>query len=46
MPGSLGNRTGEGVELFHALTGRSTSSLEGTEYKRTEGSKSSTTGRS
>jgi hypothetical protein len=45
-PGSLGNRKGEGVELSHALTGRSTSSSEGTEHKRIGGSKSSTTGRS
>jgi hypothetical protein len=34
-PGSLGNRKGEGVELSHMLTGRSTSSSEGTKHKRT-----------
>jgi hypothetical protein len=45
-PGSLSSRKGEGVELFHALTGRSTSSSEGMEHKRIGGSKSSTTGRS
>src|SRR5688572_28085078 len=45
-PGSLSSRKGEGVELFHTLTGRSTSSSEGTEHTRTGGSKSSMTGRS
>jgi hypothetical protein len=44
--GSLSSREGEEVELFHALIGRSTSSSEGTEHKRTGGSKSSMTGRS
>jgi hypothetical protein len=33
--GSLSSRKEEGVELFHALTGRSMSSSEGTEHKRT-----------
>jgi hypothetical protein len=45
-PGSLSSRKGEGVELFHALTKRSTSCSEGTEHRRTRGSKSSTTSRS
>jgi hypothetical protein len=43
-PGSLSSRKGEGVELFHALIGRSTSSSDGTEHKRTGGNKSSMTG--
>jgi hypothetical protein len=34
-PGRLSSRKGEEVELFHALTGRSTSSSEGTKHKRT-----------
>jgi hypothetical protein len=45
-PGSLSNRKGEGVEHFHALTGKSTSSSEDMGHRRTEGGKSSTTGRS
>jgi hypothetical protein len=45
-PGSLSNQKGEGVEHSLALTGRSTSSSEDTGRRRTEGSKSSTTGRS
>jgi hypothetical protein len=45
-PDSLSSRKGEGVELSHALIGRSTSSSEGTEHKRTGGNKSSTTDRS
>jgi hypothetical protein len=45
-PGSLSSRKGEGVELFHALTGRSTTSSEGTKHKKIGGSKSSTIGRS
>jgi hypothetical protein len=44
--GSLSSRKGVEVELFHMLTGRSTSSSEGTEHKIIGGSKSSTTGRS
>jgi hypothetical protein len=44
--GILSNQKGEGVEHSHALTGRSTSSSEDTGRRRTEGSKSSTTGRS
>jgi hypothetical protein len=45
-PGSLSNRKRGGVERFSMLTGRSTSSLEVTEHRRTRGSKSSTTGKS
>jgi hypothetical protein len=45
-PGSLSSRKGEGVELFHALTGRSTTSSEGTKHKKIGGSKSSTIDRS
>jgi hypothetical protein len=45
-PGSLSSRKGEGVELFHALTGRSMTSSEDTEHKRIGDSKSSTIGRS
>jgi hypothetical protein len=45
-PSSLSSKKGEGAELFHALTGRSTSYSEGTEHRKTGGSKSSTTGRS
>jgi hypothetical protein len=45
-PGSLSNQKGEGVEHSHMLTGRSTSSLEATDHKRTEGNRSSMTGRS
>jgi hypothetical protein len=45
-PGSLDNKRGEGVELFHAFTGRSTLSSKAMEHKRTGGSKRSTTGRS
>jgi hypothetical protein len=45
-PGSLSNQKGEGVEHSHTLTGRSTSSSEDMSRRRTEGSKSSTTGRS
>jgi hypothetical protein len=43
-PGSLSSSNGEGAELFHALIGRSTSSSEGTEHKKTGDNKSSTTG--
>jgi hypothetical protein len=45
-PGSLNNQKGEGVEHSHALTGRSTSSSEATDRKRTEGNRSSMTSRS
>jgi hypothetical protein len=45
-PGSLSSRKGEGVEHSRALTGKSTLSSEDTGRRRTEGSKSSTTGRS
>jgi hypothetical protein len=45
-PGSLSNKKGEGAEHSRALIGRSTSSLEDTEHRRTGGSKSSTTDRS
>jgi hypothetical protein len=45
-PDSLSSRKGEGVEHFHALTGRSMSSSEDMGRKRTEGNKSSMTGRS
>jgi hypothetical protein len=41
-PGSLSNRKGEGVEHSRASTGRSTSSLEDTGRRRTEGCRSST----
>jgi hypothetical protein len=44
-PGSLSNRKGEGVEQSHTSTERSTSSLEDTGRRRTEGSKSSMTDR-
>jgi hypothetical protein len=44
-PGGLSNRKGEGVEHSRASTGRSTSSLEDTGRRRTEGSRSSTTDR-
>jgi hypothetical protein len=44
--GSLSNQKGEGVDHSHALIGRSTSSSEDMGRRRTEGSKSSTTGRS
>jgi hypothetical protein len=43
--GSLSNRKGEGVEHSRASTERSTSSLEDTGRRRTEGRKSSTTDR-
>jgi hypothetical protein len=45
-PDSLSSRKGKGVERSHALTGRSMSSSKDMGRKRTEGSKSSTTGRS
>jgi hypothetical protein len=45
-PGSLSNQKGEGVEHSHALTGRSTSSSEATDHKRTGGDRSSMAGRS
>jgi hypothetical protein len=45
-PGSLSSKKGEGAEHSRALTGRSTSSLEDIELRRTECSKSSTTDRS
>jgi hypothetical protein len=45
-PGSLSNQKGEGVEHSHALTGRLTSFSEATDRKRTEGNRSSMTGRS
>jgi hypothetical protein len=45
-PGSLNSRKRGGVELFRALTGRSTSSSEVMEHKKIGGNKSSTTGRS
>jgi hypothetical protein len=45
-PGSLSSQKGEDVEHSHALTGRSTSSSEDRGRRRTEGSKSSMTGRS
>jgi hypothetical protein len=45
-PGSLSSQNGEGVEHSHALTGRSTSSSEDTGRRRTEGNRSSMTGRS
>jgi hypothetical protein len=44
-PDDLNNRKGEGVEQSHASTGRSTSSLEDTGRRRTEGSRISTTDR-
>jgi hypothetical protein len=44
--GSLSSRKGEGVVHSSALTGKSMSSLEDMGRRRTEGSKSSTTGRS
>jgi hypothetical protein len=44
--GSLSNQKGEGVEHSHTLIGRSTSSSEDTDRRRTEGSRSSTTDRS
>jgi hypothetical protein len=44
--GSLSNQKGEGVEHSHALTRRSTSSLDDTGHRRIEGSRSSMTGRS
>jgi hypothetical protein len=45
-PDSLSNQKGEGVEHSRVLIGRSTSSSKDTSRRRTEGSKSSTTGRS
>jgi hypothetical protein len=45
-PGSLNSQKGEGVEHSHALTGRSTSSLEDTGRRRAEHNRSSMTGRS
>jgi hypothetical protein len=45
-PGSLSNQKGEGVEHSRALIGKSTSSSGDAGRRRTEGSKSSTTGRS
>jgi hypothetical protein len=45
-PGSLSRKKGEEVGHSRALTGRSTSSSEGTERRRTGGSRSSTTDRS
>jgi hypothetical protein len=44
--GSLSSRKRGGVELSHALTGRSTSYLEALEHKKTGGNKSSMIGRS
>jgi hypothetical protein len=45
-PGSLSSKKGEGSGHSRALTGRSTSSLEGTEHRRIGGSRSSMTDRS
>jgi hypothetical protein len=45
-PGSLSSKKGEGAEHSHVLTGRSTSSLEDTDRRRTGCSRSSTIGRS
>jgi hypothetical protein len=45
-PCSLSSKKGEGVEHSHALTGRSMSSSEDMDHRRTGGSRSSTTGRS
>jgi hypothetical protein len=45
-PGNLSNQKGEGVEHSHALTRRSTSSLEDMGRRRTEDNISSMTGRS
>jgi hypothetical protein len=44
--GNLSSKRGEGVELSHVLTGRSTSSSENTGRRRTGGSKSSTSDKS
>jgi hypothetical protein len=44
--GSLSSKKGEGTELSHVLTGRSTSSSKDTGHKRTRGSKNSMTSRS
>jgi hypothetical protein len=44
-PGSLSSRKRGGVELSHALTGRSTLSSEVMGHKKTGGNKSSTTER-